>query len=724
MIYLTFFLVLSIPIILFGLAQDDFDTRRKAFDDLQLSEENPCLISLPNVNPYSLEVDKTVTVQVDADLQDIGIEQLQIFNSVGEEIYQESFKGSPIEIATSFPFTPGVSGKATLSGILTKVQGGSVACQISSPYDIKGLEVVPENRAPEFTSRPSESKPSQNIKTEVMYEYTLVATDEDGDRINYAYSFTPRADWLKPTVIEDGSGGKLTIKFSGKTNKPASYLANIFIHDGYSQNLRSQSWIINVSPSENDIPVVTIIDPASSLRINKGTTFKTIWEASDLNHIINYDLFITNNPANEDAWISVDKDIPYDTTSYNVDTSTLDSGTYKVIVQATDNQQPPGIGKGVSPEIVVSTATEPEPETDDRVVISQPQVTNMSPTSTEEITNRMVSVRATIIASTDAQIDEDSISFSLDNRDISDRIKINKISQQEYNLIYQPEVDLDTGLHKAEISFSDTEGLEADKSWNFTIQGEEEGTEDIYNIFGYEIAKNIVHIIGIGVLTVILALVTPFIIFSIWKDDKEEPVKNTKLPPTTPTDSTKYIEEEVSEIEDKVQTVPEENNEDEAPQEEDIWDKYSAPKPTQVQESQEEVQDEKESSEQEQPSTQTIEEQPQPKQEQDTPDIQPSTEDINVEETPQKEQPQVQSPPPVEQPESTPESKPEPTPETKPEVKVEIDQQPEEKEPERQEAPIPEPEIPEITELENLSKQLQKIKEEEQQEEQPSENTQ
>jgi hypothetical protein len=348
----------------------------------------------------------------------------------------------------------------------------------------------------------------------------------------------------------------------------------------------------------------------------------------------------------------------------------------------------------------------------------------MSPTSTEEITNRMVSVRATIIASTDAQIDEDSISFSLDNRDISDRIKINKISQQEYNLIYQPEVDLDTGLHKAEISFSDTEGLEADKSWNFTIQGEEEGTEDIYNIFGYEIAKNIVHIIGIGVLTVILALVTPFIIFSIWKDDKEEPVKNTKLPPTTPTDSTKYIEEEVSEIEDKVQTVPEENNEDEAPQEEDIWDKYSAPKPTQVQESQEEVQDEKESSEQEQPSTQTIEEQPQPKQEQDTPDIQPSTEDINVEETPQKEQPQVQSPPPVEQPESTPESKPEPTPETKPEVKVEIDQQPEEKEPERQEPAIPEPEIPEITELENLSKQLQKIKEEEQQEKQPSENTQ
>jgi hypothetical protein len=694
-IYLTFFLLLSIPIILFGLAQEDFDTRREAFEDLELSEENPCLVSLPNVNPYSLEVDKTVTVQVDANLEDEGIEKLQIFNSVGAEIYQESFENSPIEIATSFPFTPEVSGKATLSGIITKVQGGSVACQITSPYDIKGLEVVPENKAPEFTSKPSESQPSQNIQTEDMYEYTLVATDENNDRINYVYSFTPRADWLKPTIIEDGSGGNLTIKFSGKTDKPASYLANVFIHDGYSQNLRSQSWIINVSPSENDIPIVTVIEPTSSLRTDKGTTFKTTWEANDLNHIINYGLFITNNPANEDAWIPVSKDIPYNTTSYNVDTSTLDSGTYKVIVQATDNQQPPGIGKGISTEIVVSTTTNQEPDTDDKVIISQPQVTNMSPTSTEEITNRRVSVRATIVASIDAQIDEDSISFILDNRNISDKIKINKISQQEYNLIYQPERDLDTGLHKADLSFSDTEGLEADKSWSFTIQDKEEASEDVYNIFGYEIAKNIVHIIGIGILTVILALVTPFIIFSIWKDNKEEAAKNrnSKLPPTIPTDDTRYIEEQTSEIEDKVQTVPEERKENETPQEEDVWDKYSAPKPTQAQESlrEQEVQEEKESSEQDQ-------------QEQETPQKQP-------------EQP---SPPPVQR---------EPIPQPKPEVKVKVEQQPEdqqpkEKEPERQEPAIPEPEIPEITELENLSKQLQKIKEEEQQEKQPSENTQ
>jgi hypothetical protein len=732
-IYLTFLLLLSIPVILFGLAQDDFDTRRDAFEDLQLSEENPCLISLPNVNPYSLEVDKTVTIQVDANLKNQGIEQLQIFNSVGEEIYQESFENAPIEIATSFPFTPQTSGKATLSGILTKIGGGSVACQITSPYGIKGLEVVPNNRAPEFTSKPSESIPSQNLETNDRYEYTLVATDEDGDRINYSYSFTPRADWLKPTVIEDGSGGKLTIKFSGTSDKPASYLANVFIHDGYSQNLRSQSWVINVSPSENDIPIVTIIDPATSLRIDKGTNFKTSWETTDLNHIIGYELFVTNNPANEDTWIAIDQDIPYDKTSYNISTSGLNSGTYKVIVKATDNQDPPAIGKGVSPEVVISTITDTKPETDDKVIINQPQVTNMSPISTEEITDRRVSIRATIVASTNAEINEDSILFNLDDRDISENIKINRISQQEYTLIYQPEKDLDKGLHKAEVIFSDTEELETTKSWNFTIEEKEERAKDTYIIFGYEIAKNMVHIIGIGVLTVILALFTPFIIFSIWKDDKEQSEKNTntKLPPSTPTDHTEYTqEEETTELKEKVESQTDVEEE----KEEDVWDKYSAPKPiitkdqkekdlkdlTELDKELDDIQTKEEDKSEPKTQAQVIPDKPvhKPQKEKE------KTEPKEKQEPQQKPQPKVvteETQPPAQSQQQTEVKKEEQIP---PKKEEQPQPQQTQQQPSGSEPSIPEPEIPEIEELENLSKQLQEIREEEKKEEQPPENTQ
>ncbi len=681
-IYLTFFILLSIPIILFGLAQDDFDTRKEAFQDLELNEENPCLISLPHVNPYSLESGRTVTIQVDAKLKDEGISAVEISNSQGEIVHQEDFDNSPIEIATSFLFTPEMSGEVDLSGILKKAEGGSVACQITSPYDIQGLQVIPNNSAPEFTSNPSESIPSQNISTKERYEYTLIATDTEKDRINYSYSFTPRADWLKPTIIEDGSGGKLTIKFSGETDKPASYLANIFIHDGYSKNLKSQSWVINVSPSENDIPVVTFTNPAKSLRVDKGTTFKTAWEATDLNHILDYELYITNNPANEESWITLQKNIPYDTSSYNIDTTSLDSGTYKVIAKATDNQKPPAVGKGVSPEIVISATSDLQPESDDSVIITQPQVVNMSPLSTEDIANKRTTVRATIIASKGAQVQEDSILFKLDEKDITEEIKINRISEQEYTLIYQPEKDLDPGLHKAETTFSDSQNLEATKSWTFTIQQEDQTSEDIYTIFGYKIAKNIVHIVGIGILTVILALVTPFIIFSIWKDDKKrkndsDEYVNSKLPPSIPSDTTQYyIQPDVESSSLVGERIEPKDKEEE--NKEDAWDRYSAPSPTEVIETQESLP--------EQPTVVETSkfESKQQKEEVSTPIPQTHTQQASPAE--------VETPPLETAPASSP-------------------------------ATIPEPEIPEISELENLSLQLKKIKEQEKKEEQsPAEN--
>jgi hypothetical protein len=686
MIYLTFFLLLSIPIIIFGIAQDDFDTRKRAFQDLELSEEYPCLISFPNVNPYSLEINRNITVQVDAAMKDVGISGLEVENTAGVIIHEEVFEGAPIEIGTSFTYSPERSGKANLTGTLYTIGGTSVTCEMTSPYGIQGLEIVSSNKAPNFTTRPSQSIPSQNITTGDTYEYTLEATDTDGDRINYSYSFTPRADWLRETIIEDGSGGNLTIKFSGKADKPASYLANIFIHDGYSRNLKSQSWIINVSPSENDIPVVTIIDPAETLRIDEGTTFKTSWEATDLNHITGYKLFITDNPANESEWIAIDGDIPYDKTSYNVNTSDLESGTYKLITQATDNQDPPGTGKGVSPEIVISSTDGFERERDDEVIISQPQVINMVPMSTDEITNKRVTVKATIVAGENAEIDESTIVFKLNNLDFTNEIRINKISEREFTLIYQPETDLEGGLNKGEVTFSDTNGQDVTKSWNFTIQGEDSNSENTYTILGYDIAKNIVHIIGIGVITVILALVAPFVIFSIWKEDssKEDPTKhtNTKLPPSIPTDDTMYSRSpsyEDSEIKVLVDStsIQEEQKNIEA---EDVWDKYSAPKPQ-------------------------TEEQRLPEKNDETPSETAPPMEIITEETEIKEE-MI--------PTETLSGKTPAEKETLPPPQPEQETQEDNSNKIHSIDTMPEPEIPDIAELEKLSEQLRKIKENEQ----------
>ncbi|MGI5897975.1 MAG: hypothetical protein ACOX6Q_02340 [Candidatus Dojkabacteria bacterium] len=582
-IKITFFLLLSLPLIVFGLIKNSFDIRNKAFDELELSEQNPCIISVPNVNPYSLEVGQTVRVTVDARLTNAGIESIQITDSSGRNIYTESYDTAPTDIGTTFEFTPSKSGMIDMLGVVRKVGGGSVGCKISSSYDIKGLRAVQNNSSPEFKSDPSQSKPSQDIKTGTQYEYVLTADDVDGDRINYSYSFTPKADWLSKSVIEDGSNGKLTLVFKGSSNKPASYLANVVIHDGYSKHVRSQSWIISVSPATNDIPIVKIIQPAESLRLDLGSSFKTSWQAADLNHIVKYQLFMAPNPTDESTWLTIENAIPYNMNSYNVHTSNIPAGTYNLIIKATDNQKPANTGMGISPEIVLSRGDgSKDATTDDEVFLGEPQVTNMSPSNADKITNKRVTVKATIIASIKSKINESSIIFKIDDIDVTKSVKINKISNGEYTLIYQPEENFKAGQHKAEIFFQDSSSKSTTKSWTFNISSEEDENSGVITILGFQIPKRTLIIILIGIFIIAAAILAPFLISSIWKEDhktkeKSVYVSNRHLPSSLPSKGMYGTNVEVNhEVKSMVDKEPEE---EEKKAEKEVWDKYSAPKP-------------------------------------------------------------------------------------------------------------------------------------------------
>ncbi|HAM96922.1 TPA: hypothetical protein DCP76_03970, partial [Patescibacteria group bacterium] len=557
-IYSSFFLLVSIPLVTWGLVNGSFDIRNMAFDSVTVSDENPCVISLPNVNPYTLEVGKEITIQVDATLKDSGIESLKISDSTGILIHEESFTKSPISIATSFKFTPFKSGTVDMLGLINKVGGGSVACKISSEYDILGLKAMASNEIPTFTTVPAGSKPSQDIKTGVAYEYTLTALDIDGDHINYSYSFTPGATWLKSTIIEDGSNGKLAIKFYGSTDKPASYLANVFIHDGYSKHLVSQTWVISVSPAENDIPMVRVLSPVTSIKLDKGQSQKISWEASDLNRITKYELYVSQNPADQTSWITVNDNISSKTTSYLIDTSALNPGTYKAILRATDNQSPALVGIGLSPEITINGTTTPIPE-DDVVVIAEPQVINMSPNSTDTVQNKQVTTKATIIAGTNASINEDSILVKLDDKDITSDISINKISEKEHTIIYQPDEDLVAGLHKMEIYFEDSNGKSVTKSWTFTIQEDEVVAEGYVKIFGMEMSQRTLIIIGAGILVIIVAIVAPIIIFKVWKVEQyknDDNPSDSRFMPNLPTEPVPAFTPTSSEISNMVEAPP------------------------------------------------------------------------------------------------------------------------------------------------------------------------
>ncbi len=535
-ILLTFLLLFTLPIFVFSLLENkSFDFRNRAFEEIELSEINPCIISFPNVNPYTIEVNNTVRIQIDALSKDSTIKSISITDGNGNELFTKSYEDTSLtRITESFAYTPTVARAYNLTGSLNNMDGKTYGCVISSPYDIKGVKAITTNSKPEFISNPRSSIPSQNIQTGVTYEYTLKAEDIDKDTINYSYSFTTGQSWLKATVVDGGGGGKLTIKFRGSTNTPGSYLANVFIHDGYSKHLSSQSWVISVSPKGNDNPTVTIIEPASSVTIKNENSLAISWEAIDSNPIIRYELYISSNPVNELAWQEINKNIPPTQSSYTIDLSTITDGTYRIILRAIDNQSPAGIGMDVSPEVLISREEKDPKDPDDSPKLPEPQIINISPTSSDEVSNTNPTIKASLIGTENSSIDESSIVVKLDNIDITKEIKINKISDSEYTVIYIPENSLTTGLHKVYIFFKDTKGGEAEKEWTFNISTGEEDDDDNFIIFGLEISKRTAYIIGGGIGLIALAIVMPMIIMAIWKDKSEEISTNTVLPQSLP----------------------------------------------------------------------------------------------------------------------------------------------------------------------------------------------
>ncbi len=535
-IILTFLLLFTIPVFVFSIIENrSFDPRNKAFEEIELSSSNPCIITFPNVNPYTLEINNTVRIQVDGLSENSTIKEILITDGLGSPLFTKIYETEIVNRVTeSFLYTPKAEGAYKLTGTLTDTVGKSFVCVVSSPYDIQGVKAIASNTRPEFTTTPKASKPSQNIKAGETYEYTLEAKDIDKDTINYSYSFTKGETWLKPTIIKDGGNGELTIKFRGSTKKPGSYLANVFIHDGYSRHLSSQSWVISVNTEGNDNPVVTIIDPVSDIVIKEEKSITLSWEANDDNPILKYQVYISSNPANELAWEPLNENIPPSQTSYVVDLSELKNGAYRLIVRAIDNQDPAGVGMDISKEILISRE-EDDDFPDDSVVLPEPQIINMSPTSTDTVSNTTPTIRASLIATEDATIVDGSILFEIDNRDITSEIQINKISDSEHTVIYIPESPLTSGLHKITISFKDSNGGETEKEWAFTISTPEEDEDsDSFNIFGFEIPKRTLFIVLGGIALIILAILIPLLIPIIWKEKSSDVTPNSILPESMP----------------------------------------------------------------------------------------------------------------------------------------------------------------------------------------------
>jgi hypothetical protein len=543
--FATIFVAITIPLVVMGLSGDgSFDIRNKAYETGSPTTSNPCVIYFPKVNPDTLEVNGEYKVSIEAISTIKDIEGIKIVDDGGTTLFEKDYTSLTDSVKETFTYSPKATGNNFIRGSLIKVTGEE-AC----PGE--GITIISKNTAPEITSEDINS----DISVGDSYEYIITAEDIDTDIVNFAYSFTPRADWLKKTVIEDGSDGNVKIKLQGTPDEPASYLAHIFVHDGYGNHLSSMSWVINVSQDENDIPSVRILSPSKAISADVGDEIETKWIASDQNQIIKYQIYASQDPTDSDTWKEINTNISYKTTAYDVNTSGLSGGVYRLIIRAIDNQDPAGIGFAISPEISLQgEGPDDTQDTDDDIVLLKPQIINVTPNNSSEVENPRPLVRATLIAGTDATVLEDTISFKLNDKDITENIRLNKISDREITFIYQPKEDITAGIQKVTLSFEDSNENTTEKEWTFTIVDTSPDTdEDIFVIFGIEISKKLALIVGAGIVVIILAILVPIIIYKMWSTSKDySKIVNRELPPKMPKSGGMY------ELEKDVNTKPKE----------------------------------------------------------------------------------------------------------------------------------------------------------------------
>ncbi len=548
------FLAISVPLALYSVTNlTSFDTRNKAAD-LTLDVET-CQIKFPYVNPSTIELNKTVQAQVSAYTPGEAITQVMVMDRAGNSIVKKDFDTGVDKVSENFTLTPKEAGDLGILGTLT-TDKGTRPCVVQSNKQVMAVDA---NNAPEFSTQPTAAKPSNVIKVNDSYQYQLQATDGESDNINYAFSFTPDSDWLKATVVENGASGKLTLKFSGTPDKPGSYLANVFIHDGYNSHLRAQTWVINVDQDKNDTPKVTIIKPSADTEVSKGENVTISWEGADLNQIVRYELYVSTNPGNANTWIAIDKSISPKVGNYIFNTKDIDEGTYQFIVRAVDNYTPPGIGTGISPKVTIGKADDGKGP-DDGVVLQEAQIVNISPSNESSIKNKNAIISATLIPSKDATINKETIKIVFDDQDITSKTRTTQGTDNSYVLSYTPETEHKEGAHKVTVTFEDSKGNKAEKSWTFTVIPEETENTDTYNIFGFQIPKRIVWIVLAGLAILLLALIVPWLLYLAWRgtkdnDEYEITYKNSTpiQPDNTPVTFVQNNNEEVvKKLEEKV----------------------------------------------------------------------------------------------------------------------------------------------------------------------------
>ncbi len=417
-------------------------------------------------------------------------------------------------------------GNYTITAQVTDKSGQRTTCSMPDQNQIN--VVIPgDNGSPYFTTDPyTQSTPSTNITVGDNYSYTFEATDDESDIIDYF--IINETGWLNFTLNEN-TPGHISGTLSGIPTASGSYTAVVALNDGQHNHYTTQIWVINVNSAENDTPVVTVTSPTQGQTYTQGQNMTIAWSASDMNQIVQYDVYLSANPSNESTWLPISTGLGYNYGSYVWPVNVATPGTYFIVVTATDNQNPAARGIGISGAFVVNqgqVSPTPEPEPGTTIPEDYPQITDIKPINKSTITETKPIISATLKASTNSKIDGTTVKITLDDKDITSSADIRGNDSAEGSILYTPDMPLAEGGHKVSVSFEDSSDKVAQKTWTFTIgttdQQQPSTTSDTFRILGFEIPRRTALIIAIGLVLILLGLIIPWLFYAAWKRSQDE----------------------------------------------------------------------------------------------------------------------------------------------------------------------------------------------------------
>lgn len=396
-------------------------------------------------------------------------------------------------------------------------------------YHSQVFAIRNDNQNPSITSNPDNT----NLNTGEQFQYEVVASDPDGDSLNFDVIGLPVWLTFESNII------------SGSTVIPGTYNCVVFVdddHEGYT----TQQISLNVTPPVNQISEIGFIFPQAG-SVLSGQSNSINFSVGDPDGINLISLYYS---IDGEQWNMIDS-FAGGTTEVNWDVSSLANGAYFLRLLVRDGSIQQVETSEISDQFYISNPEEPEEEEEEQTLgedTSMPAINNLTPKPNSETSSKLPLISASLHPSNSAEIQVEKVEVYLDD----DKITLAcDISKEE--VLCQLESELGVGRHKVRIEIEDTKDKKMTEEWYFTIiesiTEEDTESEDVIQleddyimipIINREISKSALIVSGVLCCAALLLIIIPWLVYFLWnrrRSGGEQPgvvseERHSPIPPT------------------------------------------------------------------------------------------------------------------------------------------------------------------------------------------------